>query len=67
MRQIVQVLKQQQAINDKITHQVPVIVQKSAQEQPKKPKRKGFLAYSAKKRKLNQLLPPRCSVPLTGI
>lgn len=67
MRQIVQVLKQQQAINDKITHQVPVIVQKSAQEQPKKPKRKGFLGIFGKKRKLNQLLPPRCSVPLTGI
>ena len=49
MRQIVQVLKQQQAINDKITHQVPVIVQKSAQEQPKKPKRKGFLGIFGKK------------------
>lgn len=36
MRQIVQVLEQQQAIKDKITSQVPVIVQKSVQEQPKK-------------------------------
>ena len=49
MRQIVQVLEQQQAINDKITSQVPVIVQKSVQEQPKKPKRKGFLGIFGKK------------------
>lgn len=49
MRQIVQVLEQQQAINDKITRQVPVIVQKSSQEQPKKPKRKGFLGIFGKK------------------
>ena len=52
MRQIVQVLKQQQAINDKITHQVPVIVQKSAQEQPTKPKRKGFLGIFGKKEEI---------------
>ena len=49
MRQIVQVLEQQQAINDKITSQVPVIVQKSVQEQPKKSKRKGFLGIFGKK------------------
>lgn len=49
MRQIVQVLEQQQAINDKITRQVPLIVQKSVQEQPKKPKRKGFLGIFGKK------------------
>ena len=49
MRQIVQVLEQQQVINDKITRQVPVIVQKSVQEQPKKPKRKGFLGIFGKK------------------
>ncbi|WP_288148049.1 hybrid sensor histidine kinase/response regulator [Bacteroides acidifaciens] len=49
MRQIVQILEQQQAINDKITRQVPVIVQKSVQEQPKKPKRKGFLGIFGKK------------------
>ncbi|WP_302582233.1 ATP-binding protein, partial [uncultured Bacteroides sp.] len=49
MHQIVQVLEQQQAINDKITRQVPVIVQKSAQEQPKKTKRKGFLGIFGKK------------------
>ena len=49
MHQIVQVLELQQAINDKITRQVPVIVQKSVQEQPKKPKRKGFLGIFGKK------------------
>ena len=49
MRQIVQVLEQQQAINDKITRQIPVIAQKSVQEQPKKPKRKGFLGIFGKK------------------
>lgn len=38
MCQIVQILEQQQAINDKIPRQVPVIAQKSVQEQPKKPK-----------------------------
>lgn len=49
MHRIVQVLEQQQAINDKITSQIPVIVQKSVQEQPKKPKRKGFLGIFGKK------------------
>ena len=50
MRQIVQVLEQQQVINDKITNQVPVIVRRSVQEQSKKP---NFLAYSAKRRTQN--------------
>ena len=49
MRQIVQILEHQQAINDKITSQVPVIAQKSVQEQSKKPKRKGFLGIFGKK------------------
>lgn len=49
MRKIVQVFEQQQAINDKITRQVPIIVQKSVQEQPQKPKRKGFLGIFGKK------------------
>ena len=49
MCQIVQILEQQQAINDKITSPVPVIAQKSVQEQPKKPKRKGFLGIFGKK------------------
>ena len=51
MRRIVQILEQQQAINDKITNQVPVIVQKSVQEQPQKSKRKGFLGIFGKKEK----------------
>lgn len=49
MHRIVRVFEQQQVINDKITRQVPVIVQKSVQEQPKKPKRKGFLGIFGKK------------------
>ena len=53
MYQIVQVLEQQQAINEKINRQVPVIVQKSVQEQPKKPKRKDYWASLVKKRKQN--------------
>ena len=46
---IVQVLDEQQALNEKIARQVPVIVQKSVQEQPKKLKRKGFLGIFGKK------------------
>lgn len=49
MHRIVQVLDEQQTINNKITSQVPVIVQKSVQEQSKKPKRKGFLGIFGKK------------------
>lgn len=49
MRLIVKVLDEQQILNEKIAHQVPVIVQKSVQEQPKKPKRKGFLGIFGKK------------------
>ena len=51
MRQIVQVLDEQQVLNEKIARQVPVIVQKSVQEQPQKPKRKGFLGIFGKKEK----------------
>ena len=51
MRRIVQVLDEQQALNEKIARQVPVIVQKSVQEQPQKPKRKGFLGIFGKKEK----------------
>ena len=46
---IVQMLDEQQALNEKIARQVPVIVQKSVQEQPKKLKRKGFLGIFGKK------------------
>ena len=46
---IVQVLDEQQVLKEKIARQVPVIVQKSVQEQPQKPKRKGFLGIFGKK------------------
>lgn len=49
MRQIVEVLEQQQTLNEKVASQVPLIVQRSVQEQPKKPKRKGFLGIFGKK------------------
>ena len=49
MRGIVKLLDEQQAFNEKIAHQVPAIVQKRVQEQPKKPKRKGFLGIFGKK------------------
>ncbi len=51
MRLIVQILDEQQSLNEKIARQVPVIVQKSVQEQPQKPKRKGFLGIFGKKEK----------------
>ena len=50
MHRIVQVLDEQQTINNKIANQVPVIAQKSVQEQPKKSKRKGFLGIFGKKK-----------------
>ena len=49
MYQIVRLIDEQRSINKKIASQVPVIVQKSAQEQLKKPKRKGFLGIFGKK------------------
>ena len=49
MRGIVRLLDEQQVLNDKIARQLPVIVQKSVQEQPQKPKRKGFLGIFGKK------------------
>jgi len=49
MRRILQVLDEQQSINRKIANQAPVIVQKIIQEQPNKPKRKGFLGIFGKK------------------
>ena len=52
IRGIVKLLDEQQALNEKIADQVPVIVQKSVQEQPKKPKRKGFLGIFGKKEEI---------------
>ena len=49
IRGIVKLLDEQQALNEKIVRQLPVIVQKSVQEQPKKPKRKGFWGIFGKK------------------
>ena len=49
MFQIVRLIDEQQSINNKIANQAPVIVQKIVQEQPKKPKRKGFLGIFGKK------------------
>lgn len=51
MRRFVQTLDEQQALNEGIARQVPVIVHKSVQEQPQKPKRKGFLGIFGKKGK----------------
>ncbi|MCS2641522.1 ATP-binding protein [Bacteroides fragilis] len=49
MFQIVRLMDEQQSINKKIANQIPVIVQKSVQEQSKKSKRKGFLGIFGKK------------------
>ncbi len=49
MRSIVTLLDEQQILNKKMARQVPIIVQKSVHEQPKKPKRKGFLGIFGKK------------------
>lgn len=49
MLAIRQVLNVQEAINDKVARQIPIIAQKSTQEQPQKPKRKGFLGLFGKK------------------
>lgn len=49
MRHIVQVLAAQDTINEKIARQVPAIALNSAREEPKKPKRKGFLGIFGKK------------------
>lgn len=46
---IMKAFREQSAINDRIAEQVPIIVRNSMQEQPKKPKRKGFLGLFGKK------------------
>ena len=50
--QIVRLMDEQQSINRKIANQAPVIVQKIVHEQPKKPKRKGFLGIFGKKEEM---------------
>ena len=56
MFQIVRLMDEQQSINKKIANQIPVIVQKSVQEQSKKPKRKGFLGIFGKRSQRQQRL-----------
>lgn len=51
LRSIVEVLDEQESLNRKIAERVPVIAARSAQEQPQKPKRKGFLGLFGKKEK----------------
>lgn len=51
LRGIVNVLDEQESLNRRIAERVPVIATKSAQEQPQKPKRKGFLGLFGKKEK----------------
>ena len=52
MFQIVRLIDEQQSINKKIANQAPVIVQKIVHEQPKKPKRKGFMGIFGKKEEM---------------
>lgn len=49
LRSIVEVLDEQESLNRRIAERVPVIAARSTQEQPKKPKRKGFLSLFGKR------------------
>lgn len=51
LRGIVNVLDEQENLNRRIAERVPVIAARSAQEQPKKAKRKGFFGLFGKKEK----------------
>lgn len=51
LHQIMQVLDEQEVINERIAERVPVIAWKSAQEKPKKAKRKGLFGLFGKKEK----------------
>ena len=51
LRLIMQVLNNQEVINERIAERVPVIAWKSAQEKPKKAKRKGLFGLFGKKEK----------------
>lgn len=66
MRNIVQTLDEQSALNKKIAGQVPVIVQQSRQEQTARPKRKGFLGLFGKKEKPKQTATTTCSIRSTA-
>ena len=48
---IMEVLDEQESLNQRIAERVPVIAARSAQEQPQKSKRKGFLGLFGKKEK----------------
>lgn len=48
---IVEVLDEQESLNQRIAERVPIIAARSAQEQPQKSKRKGFLGLFGKKEK----------------
>lgn len=48
---IVEVLDEQEDLNKRIAERVPIIAARSAQEQPQKPKRKGFFGLFGKKEK----------------
>ena len=48
---IMEVLDEQESLNQRIAESVPVIAARSAQEQPQKSKRKGFLGLFGKKEK----------------
>ena len=49
---IVEVLDEQESLNQRIAERVPVIAARSAQEQPQKSKRKGFLGIFGKKKEV---------------
>ena len=54
LRGIVEVLDEQESLNQRIAKRVPVITARSAQEQPQKLKRKGFLGLFGKREKPKQ-------------
>ena len=49
MHEIVRLLEQRDSINEVLSRQKPIVIQRKIQEQPKKPKRKGFLGIFGKK------------------
>ena len=49
MHQIVRLLEQRDSINEILSRQKPIVIQRKIQEQSKKPKRKGFLGIFGKK------------------